>query len=190
MAFRNEKDSNRAKRTVALYNTIPNLVWSILNLTPISIYFFTLPDYKIFYIFLAASLIPLFFKKSFLEKLQIGKTIKFYERLGVHLVNHFTQNGVMINKLVKRKFPDHKVVSNRKSSIAALINQTYLFERFHLIFFLFFGFTIVYASSKGQLKWACIILLTNVVYNIYPNLLQQYIRLKLRRFNKNVRNPV
>jgi hypothetical protein len=190
MAIKNEKDPNRVKKVLGWYNIIPNLIWSILNLTPISIYLFNLPEHKTFYIFLAASLIPLFFKKSFVDKLQIGKTVRFYERFGVHLVNHFTQNGVMINKLVKRKFPGHKIVSNRKSSISALINQTYLFERFHLIFFLFFSFTIVYAFSKGQLKWACIILLANIVYNIYPNLLQQYIRLKLRRFNKDASNPV
>lgn len=185
MIIGNEKD-NMVKKTLGWYNMIPNLIWSILNLTPIAIYCFTLPDHKTLYIFLAVSLIPVFFKKSFLDKLQIGKTVKIYKRLGVHLVNHVTQNGVIVNKLIKRKFPDHKVVTNKKSSVAALINQTYLFEKFHLIFFLFFSLTIAYAFSKGHLKWACIILISNAVYNIYPNLLQQYIRLKLRLFSNKI----
>jgi hypothetical protein len=182
MSIRNAKDPNRVKKIPGWYNMIPNLLWSILNLTPVAIYCFTLLDHTTFYMFLVASAIPVFLKNSFLDQLQIGKTVKIYRRLGVHLVNHVTQNGVIVNRLIKRKFPDHKIVTNRKSSIDALINQTYLFERFHLVFFLLFSLTIVDAFSKGHLKWACIILLTNIVYNIYPNLLQQYIRLKLRRF--------
>jgi len=184
MALRNEKDVNKVKRLVAWYNMIPNLIWSILNLTPISIYCYTLMDYKTFYILLAASLIPLFFKNSFLDKLQIGKTIKIYKRLGVHFINKVAQNGVIINTLIKRRFPDHKIVTNRRSSIAALINQTYIFEKFHLILFLFFSFTMTHAFINGHYAWACIILLTNVAYNIYPNLLQQYIRLKLKLFSE------
>lgn len=186
MGIRNDRDPNRVKKILGWYNMIPNLIWSILNLTPIAIYCFTLLEHTTFYIFLAISIIPIFFKKSFLDKLQIGKTGKIYKQLGVHLVNHVTQNGVIVNKLIKRKFPDHKVVTISKSSVAALINQTYLFEKFHLIFFLFFSLTIVYAFSKGHLKWACIILITNTVYNIYPNLLQQYIRLKLRLFSNRI----
>ena len=162
----------------------PNLIWSILNLTPISIYCFSFLDNKTFYIFLSVSLIPIFLKKYVIDKLQIGRTVKIYKQLGVHLINKVAQNGAIINNLIKRKFPDHKIVINKKSSIAGLISQTYIFEKFHLIFFLFFSFTIAYAFIKGHLTWACIILLTNVAYNIYPNLLQQYIRLKLILFNK------
>ena len=96
------------------------------------------------------------------------------------------QNGVIINNLVKRKFPGHKAVTNKRSSIAGLISQTYMFEKFHLILFLFFSLTITYAFIKGHSAWACILLLTNIAYNIYPNLLQQYIRLKLVLFSKKM----
>lgn len=185
MPLTNTKNSNQAK-TIALYNMIPNLLWSIINLTPISVYCFTLLDYKVFYIFLAISLSPVFFKNSFLDKLQIGRTTKVYKLFGVHLVNHVTQNGVIINRLIKRKFPEHKVVTTRRLSISRLIDQTYKFEKFHLIFFLFFCLTIAYALMKGHLRWASLILLTNIVYNIYPNLLQQYIRLKLVLFSKKI----
>ena len=184
MVSRKENDLNKVKRKLALYNMFPNLIWSILNLTPISIYCFRFLDNKTFYIFLSVSLIPIFLKKYVIDKLQIGRTVKIYKQLGVHLINRVAQNGAIINNLIKRKFPDHKIVITKKSSIAGLISQTYIFEKFHLIFFLFFSFTIAYAFIKGHLTWACIILLTNVAYNIYPNLLQQYIRLKLILFNK------
>jgi hypothetical protein len=184
MVLRNDKGLNKVKKTLAWYNMIPNLIWSILSLTPISIYCFTLLDSKIICIFFAVSLIPIFLKNSFLDKLQIGKTIKIYKQIGVHLINKVAQNGVVINNLIKRKYPDHKIVTNKKSSIAGLISQTYIFEKFHFVLFLFFSLTITYAFIKGHLTWACIILLTNVAYNIYPNLLQQYIRLKLILFDK------
>lgn len=167
------------KKTLAWYNMIPNLIWSIINLTPISIYCFNLLNYKTFYLFMAGSLIPMFLKNSFLRKMQIGKTIKIYKQLGVHQINKVVQNGAIINNLIKRKFPDHKTVANNKTSIARLISQTYIFEKFHLILFLFFSLAMVHALFQGHFIWACIILLTNLAYNIYPNLLQQYIRLKL-----------
>jgi hypothetical protein len=126
----------------------------------------------------------LLLKNSFLDKLQIGKTATIYKKLGVHLINKVAQNGVIINTLIKRKFPEHKVVTNKDSSITRLINQTYVFEKFHLILFVFFCLAAVYAIAKSHLYWAFIISLTNIAYNIYPNLLQQYIRLKLILFGK------
>ena len=187
MVLKNEGDLNKIKRISAWYNMIPNLIWSVLSLAPISIYCFTLLNYQTFYIFLAASLLPVFLKNSFLDKLQIGKTLKIYKQLGVPLINKIAQNGVIINNLIKRKFPDHKVVTSKKSSVAGLITRTYIFEKFHLILFLFFSLTIIYAFLKSHWGWACIILLTNIAYNIYPNLLQQYIRLKLILFGKKLK---
>ena len=168
----------------AWYNMIPNFGWSIINLTPISIYCFTLLDQKPFYIFLALSIVPIFWRNSFLDKLQIGNTVGIYKKLGVHLVNKVAQNGVVINNLIKSKFPNHKVVTSKRSSIVGLIGQTYVFEKFHLILFLFFSLTNIYALVNRHWGWAGIILVTNIAYNVYPNLLQQYIRLKLVLFSK------
>jgi hypothetical protein len=186
MILKNAGDVNKIKRRLARYNMIPNVIWSVLNLTPISIYCFTLLKSELFYIFLTVSLIPIFLKNSFVDKLQIGKTIRIYKQLGVHHVNKVAQNGVIINNLIKRKFPDHKVVTTRKSSVSGLIAQTYIFEKFHLILFLFFSLAFITAFLKGHWTWAVVILFTNIAYNIYPNLLQQYIRLKLILFTKKL----
>jgi hypothetical protein len=159
MALRNGKDLNKVKKILALYNMTPNLIWSILNLTPISIFCFTLISHKVLYIFLALSLVPIFLKNSFLDKLQIGKTTTIYTKLGVHIINRVAQNGVIINRLIKKKFPEYKSVTNKRSSISRLIAQTYVFEKFHLILFVFFSFIIAYAMVKGHLAWACIALI-------------------------------
>lgn len=176
----------KIKRIQAWYNMIPNLIWSVINLAPISIYWYNLLNHKLFYIFLGASLIPMFIKNSFLDNLQIGHSIRIYKKLGVHLINNVAQNGVIINNLIKRKFPEHKVVTSKRSSIAGLIAQTYVFEKFHLILFLFFCLTTIQAIASGYWAWAIVIFLNNIAYNIYPNLLQQYIRLKLILFNNRL----
>ena len=45
------------KQTLALYNAIPNLLWSILNLLPISVFCYSYVELKLFYIHLAAGLL-------------------------------------------------------------------------------------------------------------------------------------
>ena len=180
MALRKEPSKSEIKNWLAFYNMVPNLFWSILNLVPVSVYCFNHVEQKNLYLFLAVSLFPLLVKRSFLDKIQISKSAANYQKLGVPVVNRFAQNGAIINNLMKRKFPGYRSVTSRKSSIAALINQTYVFEKFHWILFIFFFLIIIYAILNRQVVWACVIFVNNTLYNFYPNLLQQYIRLKLR----------
>ncbi len=182
------KNSSSLKRTLALYNMIPNLTWSILNLTPIVIFCFTLIDTRYIYFFLAISSLPVFLKNSVIDAFQIGNTTKIYKKLGVPWINTVAQNGVIIIRLIKNRFPEYKAVTNKKSSISRLITQTYIFEKFHLILFLFYSSIIIYALIHKHFYWAFIISLTNILYNIYPNLLQQYIRLKLTLHKNKIDN--
>ena len=182
MSSRDTRSNSGAKRTLAIYNTVPNLVWSVLNLTPISVYCYTTLEPRWFFVFSAVSLVPMFLRNSFLDRLQIGTTPGVYKRLGVHWVNKVAQSGDIINGFVRRSHPEYKAVSKSRSSIAGLIKQTYVFEKFHLILFLFFLFTTVHALAQGHWGWGLFITLSNIAYNVYPNLLQQYIRVKLMAF--------
>ncbi len=184
MNINNEIILKKRNRLLAWYNMIPNIFWSVLNLAPILVFCFTLIDLKLVYIFLAISFIPAFLKNSFIDKLQIGNTTKVYRKFGVHVINKISQNGNIINNLIKKKFPEHKILMKDEKSISALVAQTYVFEKFHLILFLFFSLIISYSIINQYWIWAFVILITNIAYNIYPNLLQQYIRLKLSLFNK------
>jgi len=178
------QDLSRIKRLLNWYNMIPNVVWSVLNLVPISIYCYNRVDHRSLYIFIAISVIPGFFPNSFYDRIQIGRTTRIYKRLGVGIVNKLAQNGTIINRLMKKKFPGYKMILHERSSIHKLLQQTYLFEKFHFIMFLFFILVTFYAFFKGHVLWGIIISVTNVLYNIYPNFLQQYIRLKLRLYKK------
>jgi hypothetical protein len=175
-----DRDALKAKRLLGWYNTIPNVIWSVLNLVPISVFCYTLLDRKLLYVFIVISLLPLFFPNSFFDKIQLGKTTLTYKKLGVAFINKFTQNGVIVNSFIRKKFPGYKAIRYHPSSIKKLMQQTYIYEKFHFTLFVFFSLTTLYAVSKSYWGWVAVLCITNMLYNIYPNLLQQYIRLKLR----------
>jgi hypothetical protein len=180
MNLNRNKDASKIKRLLNWYNMILNIIWSILNLVPISIFCYTLLDHSYFYIFLTMSILPMFFPKSFFDRIQLGKTTVIYKKLGVALVNKLAQNGVIVNNLIRKKFPEYRAVTYHKSSINKLLVQTYMNEKFHFVMFLFFSLTTLYALSENLWLWAVILSITNLIYNIYPSLLQQYIRIKLK----------
>ena len=180
----NDNDIAKMKRAVAWYNMIPSMIWSIINLVPISIFCYQQINPRLLYSLLAISLLTAFLPKSFFHKLQIGKTMKVYKRIGVNLISRVTQNGEIINRFIRKRFPHYKVVSSGKHSVNRLLQQTYMFEKFHFILFLFFTLVTIYALVKGFYGWTLILLITNIIYNVYPCFLQQYIRLRLSVFQK------
>jgi len=179
-----DKELLRIKRLLNWYNMIPNVAWSVVNLVPISIYCYNKVDHRSLYICIALSIIPGFFPNSFYDRIQIARSTRTYKKLGVGFVNKLAQNGTIINRVIKKKFPDYKMIMPERSSINRLLQQTYMFEKFHFIMFVFFILIASYALAKTNFWWAIIITITNLLYNIYPNLLQQYIRLKLRLYKK------
>ena len=184
MSNYSDQERLRIKRLLNWYNMIPNIVWSVLNLVPISIYCYNRLNHRSLYLFIALSIIPGFLPNSFYDRLQIGRTTRIYRKLGVGFVNKLAQNGTIINRMIKKKFPGYKMIIRERSSINKLLQQTYMFEKFHFIMFVLFGLLTSHALIHNHLWWAIIITITNVLYNIYPNLLQQYVRLKLRLSKK------
>jgi len=181
-----DKDSAKLRKLQNLYNSIANLIWSVLGLTPVSVFCYNHIELKLLYIFLGISFLPIFFPNSFFDKIQLGKTTTIYKKLGVPFINKIAQNGDIINRLIRKKFPDFKAVSFRKQSTKRLQQQTYIYEKFHFVLFIFFSLATIYALNKKYFDWAFILCLTNLAYNIYPNLLQQYIRIKLMIFTEKL----
>ena len=159
---------------------IPNLLWTALFLIPIAMFCYTYIIPKTTYILLGLSLTPIFLPNSFFDRIQLSKRSHFYKKIGVKYINIFAQNGSLLNKFLKRKYPNFKVVSRSKTSIRKQYYQTYFFEKFHFSLFLFFTIMTIYAGIQGHFYWALTLTISNLLYNIYPNLLQQYVRLKLK----------
>lgn len=173
------------KQTVAFYNTAPNILWSVLNFLPVSIFCYRFVELNMLLTFLTISFLTVLLPISFLHKLQLSNRVSAYKSLGVHWINKFTQNGEIINRMIRKRFPEYRVVSGRKPSIKKLVGQTYMFEKFHVLLFTFFTFITGLAIIMQYPGWVLIITITNVIYNVYPCLLQQYIRLKLLNFQRN-----
>ena len=173
------KERVKIRNLVAWYNMIANLFWSALNLVPVSVFCYRYINLKLLFTFLIISLLSMLLPKSFFDSIQLGKTTSVYKKIGIGFVNQFAQNGELINKLIRKKYPRYKVVSENKRSVNKLLQQTYMFEKFHFILFSFFAFIIVYALIKRYWWWASIVFVNNLIYNIYPNFLQQYIRVRL-----------
>ena len=178
----NNEDLRKVKQLQNLYNTLTNFFWSILCILPVYIFCYNFMPLKLLYIFLAISILPVFIPNSLLNKIQLSKSTKIYKTLGVHRVNKFTQNGDLINRIIRKKYPGFKVVSFSVASANKLYNHTYANEKFHYILFIFYCLSMVYALVKNHPVWALVFLLCNVLYNVYPILLQQYIRIKLRLY--------
>ena len=158
---------------------IPNLLWTAVFVVPVAIFCYTFVTPKIIYLLLGGSCIPIFFPNSFFDRIQASRNSQWYRKVGVRYINTFAQSGGLVNKLLKKKFPGYKTVSGTRASIRKHYYQTYLFEKFHFSLFLFFAFMTIHAGSHGYWYWVLILTISNLLYNVYPNLLQQYIRVKL-----------
>jgi len=178
------KESAKIKKIATWYNQVPNLFWSFLNFTPLGYFCFSIMDLQWLYILLAISLLAGFLPHSFFDAIQLSQTTSFYKKIGIRVIKKYTQDGDLINQFIRRKFPQYRIFDNN-SSIQKHLNKAYSIEKIHFIMFLFFLLTSIYALTQGYVWWAVIITINNLVFNLYPNFLQQYNRLRLRHLMKS-----
>lgn len=180
-----QQKSKDPKRLLDLYNMLVNLFWSVPSLLPLTIYCYRYVPIKELLAFLLPALLCLFLPNAVYNKMKASNTTAFYKRLGVDLVNRFSQNGIIIHRLVRKRFPGYKAVRYNAASINRLLSQTYLFEKFHFATAVFFVLLTLQAFVTDRFGWVVAFIIINVFYNVYPILFQQYVRLKLRPFTKS-----
>lgn len=174
-----KKEEAKIKRIVDAYNMIPNLFWSVIFLFPVALFCYNYLMIKYLIGFLVISLVPVFLPRSFFNFFQSPKMAIFYRKAGVGFINKFTQNGTLINKIIRKKYPGYKFLSPKKLSAQQLFQQTYMFERFHFMLCFFFILINIDACFQNLYGWAIFIFISNLIYNIYPIFLQQYIRIRI-----------
>lgn len=178
---------SRAGRAHALYNAMANTGWSLIGFAPVFIYCYQQLRIEKLIAFTVLAFIPIFLPRAWLQKLQLSNERGWYERLGIHHINKWTQNGTLIKRKLARQFGTQPRRIQNRRSIEGLISQTYMFERFHWMLFIIFSSVMIDAFFRGHLVWGWLILITNLVYNVCPNLLQQYLRLRLRGLIKGLK---
>lgn len=174
----------KVRKRLNTYNMVANLTWSVVCLLPVSVFCYSFLSGKLFCIFLLLSMLSVLLPKRFLNQLSVKRTKRFYQKAGVVFINRFTQNGAIINRLVRKKYPAYKMIFKTDYSINKLLQQTYMQEKFHCLLLLFFIFCSVCAFMENKAVWAFVIIITNIIYNFYPILLQHYIRMRLINLDK------
>lgn len=184
MKQQKNKDEKAAKQLLNAYNMLANLFWSVPSLLPLTVYCYRYVSLNLLFLFLVPALLFLFLPNHLFNKMQAAKATFFYKRIGVDLVNCFSQNGAVIHRLLKKRFPAYKAVRYSQDSIKRLVSQSYVYEKFHFAAAVFFTLLTLQAFTTNLFGWATVLTLINVVYNVYPILFQQYVRLKLGLFSK------
>ncbi len=96
------KDHKSMLQVAVALNMIPNIVWSLINLLPVPVFCYTYINLKLMWVFIAVSLLPILLANTFLNRIHLSKKSKTYKKLGVGFVIKFTQNGTVINSLIKK----------------------------------------------------------------------------------------
>ncbi|HEU4324171.1 MAG TPA: hypothetical protein VFS21_13555 [Roseiflexaceae bacterium] len=104
--------------------------------------------------------------------------MRLYERLGVLVFRRFATNGDLINGWVRRHDPAYRILRGR-ASLHAYVAGTVQGEVGHSVLLLLGLITAVYAARIGWTGWAAYLAGTNILFNLYPILLQRYTRARL-----------
>lgn len=174
----------KVQRKIEGFNMIVNLLWSFIFLFPLVVFCYTNMQKSWLIISLLISLLAVFLPRCFFSAQRLSKSRLFYQKIGIEFFNQFTQNGTLINRFVKHSFPEYKKFHTKEEAYKKLFNQTFMFEKFHFIVFIFFIEATIFAFIHSYFYWAVFLVVGNVIYNVYPILLQQYIRLRLTTFKR------
>jgi len=161
-------------------NQFINFFWTILGFAAVLFYWVANGLSVWFYLFIGLSIIPAFLSQRFFYRIQLSHNTKIYERLGVRVIRKFVQHGDFANRIGRKNNPAYP------GMLKSVDPQRYLgtilmYERFHFICFIFFLLTSGIVIAQGHYLLALLIMISNVVYNVFPILLQQFNRIRVLR---------
>ncbi|HEX3074275.1 MAG TPA: hypothetical protein VHP30_11745, partial [Ignavibacteriales bacterium] len=104
---------------------------------------------------------------------------KFYERFGVKTVRRFVQDGDIA---AGRLRTGGRVIMN-KARAQKYLNTIEMYERYQFLCLIFFLLTSLHVAANGRIAAALIIAACNVIYNVYPILLQQYNKARILKLS-------
>lgn len=163
----------KARQMAARFNLFISLFWTVLCLGPAAWYCYLYVPPGWLWVPGAASLLPYFVPKSWLNH---SASTGFYERIGVRGLLKFVQHGKLVNGMIRKRYPGYRIIYNSET-IHRKVKETYMFERFH--YGLFLALLILTFHARNW-YWILVLLVCNIGYNVYPVFMQQYVRLRLK----------
>jgi hypothetical protein len=103
---------------------------------------------------------------------------EFYARLGVRFFRRFVPLGDYYNRLIRRTVPDYRSVRS-PGDVARAERFGRFAERIHATFLVFLLTPSCWGLVCGQYGFAAEQTLFNVLFNLYPIMLQRYTRARL-----------
>jgi hypothetical protein len=165
-----------------LINQLLNFFWTILGFSAVLIYWLSNPTYPWLYLILLVSFLTLLLPSRYYT---ISKSKIIYERLGVKTVKRFVQDGDLVNKLFGSTSSNTKAKPARATkNLNQYLRSLIMYERFHFLCFIFFLLTAIQGIKNGDYQISIFILISNIFYNFYPIILQQYNRLRILKLLK------
>ncbi len=134
-------------------------------------------------IFIVISYLVSLLPKSFYDKIQLSSDVGVYRKLGVDWFKRFSTNGDFINRRIRRSYPTYRNIINL-DTVKAKLDETYVIERSHTVLLVFCFLTNIYAFQTQSYLTAAILFAGNLLFNFYPNLLQQYNRIRYQKVVK------
>lgn len=167
------------RKVAERYNMVPNILWTVVNLAPVYVFCYRQVPLLHLFIILSAAMVTAFLPARWYKQLQLGRHAAAYRRVGILFIRRFSQDGDLINRILRRRYPNYKVIRDASQN-RRYIQRSYMYERYHVAAFVAMLALAVYALYGRQYGWALVIMLNNLLYNIYPVWLQQYNRLRLQ----------
>ena len=162
-------------------NLLLNILWTAISLGPVFMFCLRAVSAKTLSLFLFAATLPLLMPRPLLKRLQLSTDRRVYQRLGVPLLVKVTQDAPWLRHLGS---DSKRHVACSREALMRFQRDTWTRERFHWGVLLFCALCAWVALWRGRLLWFAALLLINVLYNLYPVWLQQYLRLRLSRLLK------
>lgn len=159
-------------------NAVLSVFWSLLAFVPLGVFCYVYMPHGLLYGFGFASLLIFIVPARVLAALQLSSRPRVFRRLGVHLVNRVAQDGSSIRRMAHGGQTRPLLWRNARAR-KALLSTSYFRERFHWSLLLFFLLSSVYAGIRRQAGWALLLTILNILYNLYPIWMQQYIRVRI-----------
>jgi hypothetical protein len=123
-----------------------------------------------------------FLPRSYYTLRKYERSGKRYEALGMRYFKQYVSNGDLMNRWIRRNDPTYRLIKG-PASLRSFIDQTYTAEKIHLFFGVIGLITAGYAFQISWYGWFAYVFVANLLFNLYPILLQRYLRARIGRLH-------
>src|SRR5262249_39476458 len=134
----------------------------------------------IYLLAISTSVLAMFLPAGYFRPRSFELNGRIYEILGIRFFKRFMLHGDYLNRRMRRFESNYRIITNREA-MRRFEAQTRANEAGHLMWLVVTVPSVVYAAILGCGKLAMYLFFSNLVINVYPIMLQRYIRARIHR---------